>query len=138
MAGNRDHPMRGYLGALVLWFAALGGAFAWFVQLIAAWSIDEVACAAGHEQISGLQLTTVLIIAVGVPCAVVLAALILALWSRRRLNRAKAAGTASETASLALNRARTVAFIAVVLDALFLVIVILNGVNLAVFAPCVA
>lgn len=137
MAEVRSQPMGSRRGALVLWFAAVGGPIGWFVQLIAAWSIDEVVCSAGREHVGGTHLSTVLWYVLIAPSAVVVTALVVALLVRRHLNRIRAAAGEAGAADVPLNRARTMAFVAIFVDMLFLVIVVLDGVNLTVFAPCV-
>lgn len=136
MHTTRERPAPARLGGLVLWFGVLGGPLAWTVHMIAVWSINELTCASGNDEVNGLPLATALLAWVVAPGLVTLAAMGVCLWTWRRLGRAQATGTLDEERARAFARARVLVFVAMVVDILFLAIIVLDGVNITVFPPC--
>jgi hypothetical protein len=136
MAAPTPSPRSRLFGGLVLWFALLGGFVSWAAHLAAAWSTDELTCGAGHTEISGTPLTTVLALMVVVPAAVTAAALVAGwvAWSRIRDERRRVAEAGASDRTL--DRAGMMAMIAVWADMLFLAIIAFGGVALWVFPPC--
>jgi hypothetical protein len=132
MAAASTSPTRaGRLGGLLLWFAVLGGAVAWAVHLLAAWSIDELACAAGSRDVSGVPLHVAVSLAAGIPAIVALAALALSWRAWRRTAAATGPG-----ADGPIGRARMVAVVGLWSNLLFLAIIALGGAAILVFPPC--
>ncbi|MFG1951622.1 hypothetical protein [Micromonospora sp. NPDC048830] len=119
-------------GGLLLWYGVLGGAVAWAVHLLAAWSLDELACAAGSQHISGVPLWQALGIAVVVPAVATAGSLLVAAFVWWRTARAQAAGDADRATS----RSRLLAVVGVWANLLFLAIIVLGGVAVLVFPPC--
>jgi hypothetical protein len=136
MYATREQSTPARLGSVLLWFGVLGGPLAWAVHMVAVWSTNELTCAAGNDEVNGLPLVTTLVVWVVVPGLVTLAAMGVALWCWRRLGRAQASGTLGEVRDRAFARARVLVFVAMVVDVLFLAIIVLDGVNIAVFPPC--
>jgi hypothetical protein len=121
-------PRARRIGGLLLWFGALGGAVAWAIQLVAAWSISELTCAAGSSAVAGLPLQAVLGITVVVP-ALVTAAALAASWRTWR-------ATATTTEDRPVARSRLIGVIGVWSNLLFLAIIVLGGIAVLVFPPC--
>jgi hypothetical protein len=121
----------GRLGGRLLWFAAFGGAVAWAVHLMAAWSIDELTCAAGARDVSGVPLRAVITIAVAIPAAVAAIALALSWRAWRRTAAAVTRG-----ADRAVGRAGLIALVGLWANLLFLAIIVLGGAAILVFPPC--
>lgn len=123
------------LGAVLLWFAALGGAVAYAVHLFAAWGIEELVCAAGHREVAGVPLEVVIAIATAVPGLVVLAALATAWLAWRRIGRR--IGQAEPVEDQAgLTRAKLLAVVGLWANLLFLAIIVFDGVALVVIPTC--
>ncbi|OKI67379.1 hypothetical protein [Micromonospora sp. CB01531] len=129
---TRPGPHARLTGGLLLWYGVLGGAVAWAVHLIAAWSLDELACAAKSERIAGVPLWQALSIAVFVPGVATLGSLLVATLVLRRTGQARAAGAHDR----ALDRSRMLAVVGVWANLLFLTIIALGGVAVLVFPPC--
>ncbi|MEV4754232.1 hypothetical protein AB0J86_03835 [Micromonospora sp. NPDC049559] len=119
------------LGGLLLWFAVLGGTLAWAVHALAAWSMDELACEAGHDDLAGFPLSAAVGVAVAVPGAVALAALAVS-WLAWRRTRA---GT-PEGRERPVGRAHMIAFVGLWLNLFALAIIALGGVNTLVLPAC--
>ncbi|MEU2613739.1 hypothetical protein ABZ570_19435 [Micromonospora sp. NPDC007271] len=119
-------------GGLLLWYGVLGGGVAWAVHLLAAWSLDELACAAGAESISALPLWQAVGLAVVLPGLVAVGSLLVAVLAWRRTAGAQAAGTTGR----AYDRSRMLAGLGVWANLLFLAIIVLGGVAVLVFPPC--
>jgi hypothetical protein len=121
----------GRLGGLLLWFAVLGGAVAWAVHLLAAWSIDELTCAAGSGAVSGVPLRVAVSLAAGIPAAVAVAALMLSWRAWRRTAAATEQGV-----DRAMGRAKMLALVGLWSNLFFLAIIVLGGAAILVFPPC--
>lgn len=128
---GRPAPRAALLGGLLLWFAVLGGVVAWAVHLFAAWSIDELACASGHQDLSGFPLSAAVGIAVIVPTAVAAAALAASWLALRRTSAAR-----SGADDRSVGRAHLLAIIGLSLNLLSLAIIVLGGVATLVLSPC--
>jgi hypothetical protein len=115
-------------GGLLLWFAALGGALAWAVHLIAAWGTEELTCGSGHRSISGTSLTVVIALMSAIPGAVALAALGVSWLAWRRIRRA---GDGAH-----LERAGLLAVVGMAANLLFVTIIAFDAAALTVFPPC--
>ncbi|GAB3804687.1 hypothetical protein [Micromonospora zhanjiangensis] len=118
-------------GGLLLWFAALGGVLAWTAHVLAAWTIDELTCASGHENLAGLPLTAAVGLSVAVPALVAVAALVVSLVAVRRLRR-----TGRVAEDQGIGRAHLLALAGVFLDLLSLAMIVLGGVAVLVFPAC--
>ena len=116
-------------GGLLLWFGALGGAVAWAIHLLAAWSISELTCAAGSSAVAGLPLQVVVGITVVIP-AVVTAAALAASWRTWRATATTATGDRP------VARSRLIGVVGVWSNLLFLAIIVLGGIAVLVFPPC--
>ncbi|MGW4589746.1 hypothetical protein ACWEKJ_20680 [Amycolatopsis thermoflava] len=116
------------LGGLVLWFAVLGGAVAWGLHLLAAWATDELACLAGHEEISGAPLALVITLMVVVPGALAVAALVTS-WIAWRRTRTAADG-------VSLDRTRMLAVVGFSANLLFVAIILFDAVAVVVIPQC--
>lgn len=119
-------------GGLLLWYGVLGGAVAWAVHLLAAWSLDELACAAGSDRVSGLPLWQAVGIAVVVPAVATAGSLLVAALVWRRTAQAQSAGDEDR----AIGRSRMLALVGLWANLLFLTIIVLGGVAVLVFPPC--
>lgn len=135
----------GLIGGLLLWFGVLGGALAWTVHLLAAWSIGELVCAAGSAEVAGVPLRYVIGLTVLIPAAAAVAALAVTwlAWRRTEPGRAGRWRTAPDagppsagTVDHALGRARMLALVGLASNLLFLTIIVLGGVATLVFPPC--
>ncbi|MFD1324190.1 hypothetical protein [Micromonospora sonneratiae] len=132
-------PVRrvGVLGGLLLWFAVLGGALAWAVHLMAAWSVDELVCAAGSEEVAGLPLRLVVGLAVVIPAGVTLAALVVSWRAWQQTGRGPESDVpAGADVARAMDRSRLLAMVGIWSNLLFLSIIVLGGVATLVFPPC--
>ena len=128
---ERLPPRATLLGGILLWFAVLGGAISWTVHAIAAWSIDELACAAGRDELAGVPLIAAVGLAVAIPAVGAAAALAVSwlAWQRTRPD-----GPAG--ADRSVDRAHLLAIIGLWLNLLSLTIIILGGVATLVLPPC--
>lgn len=131
MSAQPGHRAR-LAGGLLLWYGVLGGALAWAVHLIAAWGVDELACAAGSERVSAVPLWQAIGLAVVIPALVTAGSLLVAAMVWRRTARAQRAG--AEDRSYA--RARMLATVGIWANLLFLAIIVLGGVAVLVLPPC--
>jgi len=124
MSTLEESRQRSKLGGALLWFAVLGGAFAWLLHLLSAWGVNEVACAAGHSEIRGASLSAVLIGTVVVPGAIALASLGLAVvaWLR--------------TSPAGDSRTRLLATVGIWADLLFITMITFDAIAIAMFTPC--
>jgi hypothetical protein len=134
-ASTPDRPRTARrLGGLLLWFATLGGFLAWTVHLFAAWSMVEVTCLSGHEDISGVPLSVATMIAVLVPAAVTLAALAVAVTAWRRVRREP--DSADDVGPNRLSRTRLLATVGLWSNLLFFAIIAFDGIAVVVFPSC--
>lgn len=124
------------LGGLLMWFAVLGGAVAWAAHEIAAWSTNELVCASGHEDVSGTPLRLVLGLMVVIPLAVAVASLATAGLALLRVNRARSATGADDPARRSLSRTSLMAAVGLGGNALFVAIIVFDGIGVLVFPPC--
>ncbi|WAL69561.1 hypothetical protein ORV05_17885 [Amycolatopsis cynarae] len=127
-------PKAHHRGGLLLWFAVLGGAIAWALHLAAAWSTDELACFAGHHEISGTPLYVVITLMVVIPGVIALAALGTALLVRHRTS-----GTAVEEGrpdGTRRDRTRLLATVGIWANLLFVAIIAFDGVAVVVIPQC--
>ena len=131
MATSDDSPRTRRTGALLLWFAVLGGAVAWAVHLMAAWGTEELTCAAGHRSISGTSLVLVMALMAAIPGAVALAALGVSWRAWRQTGRRR-----DEELGRRLDRARLLAVVGMSANLLFVAIIAFDAVAIAVFPPC--
>lgn len=126
----------GLIGGLLLWFGVLGGALAWTVHLLAGWSIEELACAAGSSEVAGLSLRYAIGLTVLIPAAATMAALAVAWLAWRRTGSQDAGPQRAGAVGHALGRARMLALVGLASNLLFLIIIVLGGVAILVFPPC--
>jgi hypothetical protein len=131
MATSHDSPRTRRTGALLLWFAALGGAVAWAVHLTGAWATEELACGSGHRSVSGTSLVLVLALMSAVPGAVALAALGVSWRAWRQTSRCRA-----EDGGRRIDRAHLLAVVGMSANLLFVAIIAFDAVALAVVPPC--
>ncbi|GAA3777451.1 hypothetical protein GCM10022225_76650 [Plantactinospora mayteni] len=128
---ERLSPRAATFGGLLLWFAVLGGVLSWTVHALAAWSIDELTCEAGHDELAGFPLTGAIALAVLLPAAGAVAALgvsVLA-WRRTRADL-------PEGGEQSVGRAHLLAFVGLWLNTLALAMIVLGGVAALVLSPC--
>ena len=135
MAGARS---RG--GALLLWFAVLGGAAAWTAHLLVSFELETIACspASGGARVFGAGLTAAVAVVTVVLAAVAAAAGWVAWRFARRLARARRgrAGHGEAAAEPRAGRAEFMALVGLAGDLLFLLIIVYGGISLAVLHPC--
>jgi hypothetical protein len=132
MTAATPSPQARRVGAPLMWFAVLGGAIAWSAHALSAWSINELACAAGGRHVvAGVSLTAALAVTVVVPGAAALAAL-LASWIAWRRTSAAAA----HRDGAGIGRAAMLALLGFGANLLFVAIIAAGGAALLVFPPC--
>ncbi|SCG73167.1 hypothetical protein [Micromonospora inositola] len=119
-------------GGLLLWYGVLGGAVAWAIHLLAAWSVDELTCAAGSERVAAVSLWQAVGLAVVIPGLVTVGSLLVAALVWRRTVRAQSGGAEDR----AFGRSRMLAVVGVWANLLFLAIIVLGGVAVLVLPPC--
>ncbi|ROT28182.1 hypothetical protein [Micromonospora sp. HM5-17] len=119
------------VGGLLLWFAVLGGALSWAVHSLAAWSIDELACEAGHDDLAGVPLVGAIALAVLLPAAGATAALVVSVLAWRRLRPEP-----REDGDRATGRAHLLAVVGLWLNLLALAMIVFGGVAALVLPPC--
>ncbi|MEU0151328.1 hypothetical protein [Micromonospora fulviviridis] len=124
-------PRARLTGGLLLWYAVLGGAVAWAVHLLAGWGVNELACAGGRERIGAVPLRTVIAVAVVLPALATVGALLAAALVWRRT-----AHPPDGMDERPVGRSRMLAVVAIWSNLLFLTIIVLGGVALLVFPPC--
>ncbi|OBB35707.1 hypothetical protein [Mycobacterium sp. 852002-51961_SCH5331710] len=117
------------IGALWMWFAAIGGAAAWAVHLASSWGLTETSCLSGHSTILGHTLKSVVTLTTVIPGLVCLAALLAAWWMRRETRRL-------DNSTDRAGRAYLVAGVALWSNMLFLAIIVFDGIALLVFPSC--
>jgi len=120
------------IGGLLLWYGVLGGAVAWAVHLMIAWPLDELTCAAGGENVSGVPLWQAVALAVLIPALVAVGSLLVAVLALQRTARAQSTGDDER----AFGRSRMLAVIGIWSNLLFLTIIVLGGVAVLVLPPC--
>ncbi|SIM82973.1 hypothetical protein [Micromonospora cremea] len=125
-------PRARLTGGVLLWYGVLGGGVAWGVHVLAAWGLDELACAAGSDRVLAMPLGRVVGLAVIVPALVTAGSLAVAALAWRRTARAQATGTQDR----AYGRSRMLAVVGVWVNLLFLTIIVLGGVAVLVLPPC--
>ncbi|WP_319459317.1 hypothetical protein [Micromonospora sp. RTP1Z1] len=126
---TRPGPHARLTGGLLLWYGVLGGAVAWAVHLLAAWSLDELTCAAGSERVSAVPLWQAVGLAVVIPGLFTVGSLLVAALVWRRTRRAG-------EEDRAFGRSRMLAVVGVWANLLFLAIIVLGGVAVLVLPPC--
>ncbi|MFG1779493.1 hypothetical protein ACGFIR_24935 [Micromonospora sp. NPDC049051] len=124
-------PRARLAGGLLFWYAVLGGAIAWAVHLLAAWSVDELACAGGREQIGALPLRAVIAVAIVLPALATVGALLAAALVWRRTTHPP-----NGLDERPVGRGRMAAVVAIWSNLLFLTIIVLGGIALLVLPPC--
>ncbi|MDG6110200.1 hypothetical protein [Dactylosporangium aurantiacum] len=117
-------------GALIMWFAVLGGALAWTAHLFVAWGTDELTCRSGHTSIGPVPVQAVVAAGVVLPALVTVAAMWTAWRAWRRLS-GRGRGDDPRT-----ERAGLLALLGLCADGLFLIIILAGGAALLVFPPC--
>lgn len=117
-------------GAALSWFGTIGGAVAWAIHLTTVWLTEELACATGTREVAGMSLAAALLVMTVVPGAVIAAALAVSGLAWRRT------AAVGHNHGERYDRAAFVAVVGVVANSLFLLIVVYDGVALAVFPPC--
>lgn len=132
MSAQPGHPAR-LAGGLLLWYGVLGGALAWAVHLLAAWGLDELACAAGSERVSAVPLAQAVGLAVVIPALLTAGSLLVAVLVWRRTARAERAAGAEDHS---YGRARMLATLGIWANLLFLAMIVLGGIAVLVFPPC--
>ncbi|MEU3453404.1 hypothetical protein ABZ671_07350 [Micromonospora sp. NPDC006766] len=130
--GTQVGPRVRLVGGLLLWYGVLGGAVAWAVHLMAAWSMDELTCAAGSAEISALPLWQAVGLAVIIPALAAAGSLAVAALAWTRMRQAQRAGAPDG----AYGRARLLAAVGIWANLLFLSIIVLGGVALLVLPVC--
>jgi hypothetical protein len=128
---DRLPPRTARFGGLLLWFGVLGGVMFWAVHAMAAWSIDELACAAGHDELAGFPLTAAMGLVVILPGLGAVAALAVS-WLAWRRTRADV----PEGGERPIGRAHMLAVVGLWLNLFALAIIVLGGVNVLVLPPC--
>ena len=120
----------------VLWFGVLGGAVAWAVHLLVAWSFMEVGCIApGHGPVlqrgagPGAPAATVAYAATALPWLVAVSALMVCLVLRRRVRRV-------EVDPLAGGRVGLMLVVGISLDLMAIAAITGGAVGLIVLEPC--
>jgi hypothetical protein len=131
MSAEPGHRAR-FAGGLLLWYGVLGGALAWSAHVLVAWGIDELACAAGAERVSGVPLWQAVGLAVVIPALVTAGSLLVAALIWRRTAGAERAGAEDP----AYGRARMLATLGIWANLFFLGIIVLGGIAVLVFPPC--
>ncbi|RZU75321.1 MULTISPECIES: hypothetical protein [Micromonospora] len=126
---TRPGPHARLTGGLLLWYGVLGGAVAWAVHVLAAWSLDELACAAGSERVAAVPLWQAVGLAVVIPGLFTVGSLLVAALVWRRTARAG-------EEDRAFGRSRMLAVVGVWANLLFLTIIVLGGVAVLVLPPC--
>lgn len=118
-------------GALLTWFATIGGAIAWALHLFVVWGVTETTCLAGRTEISGIALSHVVFIGTAAPLLVCVAAAVAAWWIWRR--------TASgDSATRDRARVHLMAGVGFAANLLFTAIVVFDGIALVVMPVCQA
>ncbi|MEU8264034.1 hypothetical protein AB0C02_25855 [Micromonospora sp. NPDC048999] len=130
--GTQVGPRARLFGGLLLWYGVLGGAVAWAVHLMAAWSMDELACAAGSAEISALPLWQAVGLAVIIPALAAAGALAVAVLAWTRMGQAQRSGASDN----AYGRTRLLAAVGIWANLFFLSIIVLGGVALLVLPVC--
>lgn len=110
------------LGASAFWFAALGGAIAWILQLGIAWAVTETTCLSGHDRINGIPLTWFIAVAIAVPGVFAAVAAVIA-WRGWRTSDPG-------------GRVHLVTGVGLFANLLFLAIIVFDGAALLVFPSC--
>jgi|HigsolmetaAR206D_1030411.scaffolds.fasta_scaffold01069_14 hypothetical protein len=128
---QRLPPRTALFGGLLLWFAVLGGVLSWTVHSLAAWSIDELTCEAGHDNLAGFPLTGAVALAVLLPAAGAATALVVSVLAWRRLRPGPRADD-----DRSLGRAHLLAVVGLWLNVLALAMIVLGGVAALVLPPC--
>lgn len=128
---QRLPPRTALFGGLLLWFAVLGGVLSWAVHSLAAWSIDELTCEAGHDNLAGFPLTGAVALAVLLPAAGAATALVVSVLAWRRLHPGPRADD-----DRSLGRAHLLAVVGLWLNVLALAMIVLGGVAALVLPPC--
>ena len=118
------------IGALALWFGAIGGAVAWAIHLAAAWGITETTCLAGHTGIEGMPLRGVVAFAVMIPGVIALGALAVSLRTWRQTS------STHTNDGRRVGRARLLSGVGFAANLLFVAIIVFDGVALLVFPAC--
>lgn len=120
----------------VLWFGVLGGAVAWAVHLLVAWSFMEVGCLAPRQGFvlqrgagPGSVASTVVYIATGLPWLVAAGALVTCLVLRSRARRL-------ESDPLTSGRLGLMLIIGISLDLMSIAAITGGAVGLLVLEPC--
>lgn len=131
MAPQRTRPDPPLVGALWMWFAAIGGAVAWALHLFVAWGVTETACLSGRSAIGTVPVKVVVALATAIPLIVCLGSLTAAWWMRRQ-TRPGLVDVDSERGG----RAYLVAGVGVWANLLFIAIIVFDGVALLVFPTC--
>jgi hypothetical protein len=131
MTAQPGHRAR-LAGGLLLWYGVLGGALAWAAHLLVSWGLDELACAAGSERVSGVPLWQAVALAVLIPALVTAGSLVVAVLVWRRTTQAERAGAEDRS----YGRARMLATLGIWANLLFLAIIGLGGIAVLVFPPC--
>jgi hypothetical protein len=116
-----------------MWFAFLGGAVAWALHLAASWGITETTCLSGHVRIGDMPLTHAVAIATAVPLAVTVLAFVAALWMWR-----KTGPDQLDDSKPSAGRAHLVAAVGIWTNALFIAIIVFDGIALQVFPSCLS
>jgi hypothetical protein len=123
-----DPPL---VGALWMWFAAIGGAVAWAVHLFVAWGVTETACLAGHSAIAGFPVKAVVAAATVIPLLVCLSSLGAAWWMRHQTSPHRLDGDTERG-----GRARLLSGVGLWANLLFTAVIVFDGVALLVFPTC--
>lgn len=127
---DRKRPL---VGALWMWFAAIGGAVAWAVHLGSSWGMTETVCLGGHSTVGELPLKIAVALSTLIPLAVCLTSLGAAWWMRRHTGPSHL-----DISTERAGRAHLVAGIGLWANFLFAAIIVFDGVALLVFSPCQA
>ncbi|MFY1671467.1 hypothetical protein ACN27G_16065 [Plantactinospora sp. WMMB334] len=128
---ERLPPRTALVGGLLLWFAVLGGVAFWTLHALVAWAVDELTCAAGHDNLAGFPLSGAIALAVLVPAAGAVAALAVSVLAWRRTR-----SDLPEGGHRSVGRAHMLAFVGLWLNMLALAMIALGGVAALVLPPC--
>jgi hypothetical protein len=113
-----------------LWFGVLGGPAAWSLQLVVGYGLEEIACssATAGDDLGGLGVEPMIATLTAVLAGVALAAAAVSFRHYQAVSRGRIEDPRGRVGFLALGGA--------IASALFLVIIVLGGVQLTVLDSC--
>jgi hypothetical protein len=117
----------------LLWFGVLGGAAAWSLHTIVDWGINETVCRAGHTEMVGLPLRSLL---GGLSLVFLLLGVVSLVVSYRLWRRLDRAVTDDDLQELRRRRAAFMAVVGVVANVLFVLMLACSAVAVLVLPAC--